>query len=86
MDNAGKITTEKVLSEIQQQCAEDAYVAERILKWSERYFSPRSNPESIRLEFRRTPTGFHPINITSDGKLYLQMVNIKDNMACFRED
>jgi hypothetical protein len=78
MDNARNTGPDTILTEIRQESAEDADVAERILDWSKRYFAPRLNPGSIRFEFRRTPTGFHPINITSEGKLYLQMTNIGD--------
>lgn len=80
MNNPRNTTPETIINEIRQKSAEDAAVAERILEWWKRFFAPKCNPESIRLEFRRAPIGFHPINITSDGKLYLQMPNIRDMM------
>ena len=80
MNNPRTTTPEEVVAQIRQKSAEDAAVADRILEWWGRFFAPKCNPESIRLEFRRAPIGFHPINITSDGKLYLQMPNIRDMM------
>jgi hypothetical protein len=80
MNNKSDTTPETIINEIRQKSAEEAAVAERILEWWERFFAPKCNPKSIRLEFRHAPTGFHPINIASDGKLYLQMTNIRDMM------
>jgi hypothetical protein len=80
MNNPRDTTPETIINEIRQKSAEDAAVAEGILEWWKRFFAPKCNPKSIRLEFRRAPIDFHPINITSDGKLYLQMPNIRDMM------
>lgn len=80
MNNPRNTTPETIINEIRQKSAEEAAVAERILEWWKRFFAPKCNPGSIRLEFRRAPIGFHPINIASDGKLYLQMTNIRDMM------
>jgi hypothetical protein len=80
MDNTSNMTPDSIISEIRQKSDEDAVVAERILEWWERFFAPKCNPRSIRLEFWRGPIGFHPINIANDGKLYLQMTNIRDMM------
>src|SRR2546427_6324817 len=71
---------EEIVATISQESPEEATVAERILEWWERFFAPKCNPGSIRLEFRRAPIGFHPINISNDGKLYMQMKNIRDMM------
>lgn len=80
MENPKGPTPDEVIAKMREDSPEDADVAERILEWWERFFAPKCNPESIRLEFRRAPIGFHPINITRDGKLYLQMPNIRDMM------
>jgi hypothetical protein len=76
---------ETIITGIRQKSPEDGVVAERIMDWSERYSAQKSNTRSIRLEFRRTPTDFHPILISNDRRLYLQMKNIRDMMR-FKED
>jgi len=85
MNNKRNTTPETIINGIRQKSAEDAAVAELILEWWEGFFAPECNQESIKLEFRRGPKGFHPINITSDRKLYLQMPNIRRNTMRFNE-